>query len=68
MEDRDRPTGRGYYSDLCFKVNARVGGELTEFGDGGFTDWGTRLTADNKERLLISGLGVDRLALALGPP
>jgi hypothetical protein len=68
VEDRDRPTGRGYYSDLCFKVNARVGGEMAEFGDGGFTDWGMRLTADNKERLLISGLGVDRLALALGPP
>jgi hypothetical protein len=68
VADRDRPTGRGYYSDLCFKVNARVDGELAEFGDGGFTDWGMRLTADSKERLLISGLGVDRLALALGSP
>lgn len=68
VEDRERTAGRGYYSNLCFKVNARVDGELVEFADGGFTDWGMRLTADNKERLLISGLGIDRLALALGGP
>ncbi len=60
--DRERVAGRGYYRDLCFKINVRAAGELQEVGDGGFTDWSARLTASNKERLLISGVGIDRLA------
>jgi hypothetical protein len=67
VTDRDRSSGRGYYRDLCFKVSAQAGGEQTEFGDGGLTDWTRRLTASNKERLLISGLGIDRLAYVTGP-
>jgi hypothetical protein len=65
--DHTRQRGRGYYRDLCFKVNANTGGHLEEIGDGGFTDWTEQLLANGKERLLISGLGVDRLA-ACGPP
>jgi hypothetical protein len=65
--DHTRQRGRGYYRDLCFKVNANTGGRLEEIGDGGFTDWTQQLLASNKERLLISGIGVDRLA-AVGPP
>jgi hypothetical protein len=77
--DHTRIRGRGYYRDLCFKVNAqtgskagagskaRAGGKLEEIGDGGFTDWTQQLVASRKERLLISGLSVDRLA-AVGPP
>ena len=73
--DHTRSAGRGYYRDLCFKVNARTGGpfqdkhqdKLHEIGDGGFTDWTQQLVASSKERLLISGIGVDRLA-AVGPP
>jgi hypothetical protein len=60
--DHQRQSGRGYYRDLCFKVNAQVDGEPEEVGDGGFTDWTMRLAASAKERLLISGIGVDRLA------
>jgi hypothetical protein len=60
--DRERQAGRGYYRDLCFKVNA----DGAEIGDGGFTDWTRRLTSNGKERLLTSGLGVDRLAGVLG--
>ena len=60
--DRTRQRGRGYYRDLCFKVNAHVCGALVEIGDGGFTDWTRKLAASNKERLLISGIGLDRLA------
>ncbi len=59
---KPRQRGRGYYRDLCFKVNAHVCGTLEEIGDGGFTDWTRKLAASNKERLLISGIGVDRLA------
>jgi len=65
--DRGRQAGRGYYRDLCFKVNVYVRGETQEVGDGGFTDWTARLTANRKERLLISGVGIDRLA-AFGAP
>jgi hypothetical protein len=61
--DRKRQAGRGYYRDLCFKVNAYSGGEPSEVGDGGFTDWTARLTANQKERLLICGVGIDRLAV-----
>ena len=67
ITDRDREGGRGYYRDLCYKINARVGGEREELGDGGMTDWTQRLTANGKERLLISGVGIDRLAALTGP-
>jgi len=60
--DHSRLRGRGYYRDVCFKVNAHVRGTLEEIGDGGFTDWTGKLAASHKERLLISGIGVDRLA------
>jgi hypothetical protein len=60
--DRERQSGRGYYRDLCFKLNVMAGGQWAEVGDGGFTDWVARLAASNKERLLTTGLGIDRLA------
>jgi hypothetical protein len=62
VTDHDRAAGRGYYRDVCFKVNALVNGVSTEIGDGGFTDWTAKLLASKKERLLISGYGLDRLA------
>lgn len=62
VTDDDRASGRGYYRDLCFKVNALVDGAITEIGDGGFTDWTAKLMANRKERLLISGYGLDRIA------
>ena len=60
--DRDRVAGHGYYRDVCFKVNALVNDMPAEIDDGGFTDWTARLLASKKERLLISGYGLDRLA------
>jgi hypothetical protein len=57
--DPSRTTG--YYQGLCFKV-FRDG---VEIGDGGFVDWTQRLLGNRKERLLISGVGVDRLAMEL---
>jgi hypothetical protein len=68
VTDHDRATGRGYYRDVCFKVNALVDGESTEIGDGGFTDWTAKLLANGKERLLISGYGLDRIAALLDVP
>ncbi|WP_112272570.1 hypothetical protein [Lentzea terrae] len=57
--DPSRTTG--YYQGLCFKV-FRDG---VEIGDGGFVDWTQRLLGNRKERLLISGVGIDRLAMEL---
>jgi hypothetical protein len=67
--DNGREAGRGYYRELYFKINVWAGGEWAEVGDGGFTDWSARLTASNKERLLISGVGIDRVAAlsSVGP-
>jgi hypothetical protein len=66
ISDQDRASGRGYYRDLCFKVNALADGTPVEIGDGGFTDWTARLLANGKERLLITGYGTDRLAAFTG--
>jgi hypothetical protein len=60
--DDDRQAGRTYYSDVCFAVDTVLpDGSRANLSDGGFTDWTARLLADRKERLLISGLGSERL-------
>ncbi|WP_377267378.1 hypothetical protein [Peterkaempfera sp. SMS 1(5)a] len=67
LQDPGRTTGRGYYTGMCFKIFANVGGRQVEVGDGGFVDWSQRLLGNRKERLLISGFGVDRIADTLTP-
>src|SRR5262249_60409052 len=62
----ERQSGRAYYRDLCFKVFAAAGGQRFEVGAGGFVDWTAKLLGNRKERLLISGYGLDRLALLDG--
>jgi hypothetical protein len=68
IPDPTRESGRGYYSGLCFKVHGSTtrGPEADtdewEIGDGGFTDWTAQLLGNRKERLLVSGYGVDRMA------
>jgi hypothetical protein len=64
-EDRERLPQQRYYWRACFKVNAVIRGETLEVADGGFTDWTERMLDDRRERLLISGAGLDRTALAL---
>ncbi len=74
--ERDRQAGRGYYRDLCFKLCVAAGDRAetgpahqsagvawAEVGDGGFTDWTARLAASAKERLVISGVGIDRMLM-----
>ncbi len=60
--DPGRTTGRGYYTGACFDISAvdPTGKEL-QLVDGGFTTWTRRLLSNEKERLLISGLGTERL-------
>ena len=63
VEAPERESGLAYYRDLCFKVFGSAGGQRFEVGDGGFVDWTAKLLGNRKERLLISGYGLDRLAL-----
>lgn len=52
----------GYYVRTCFGVWIGDGPESSNLVDGGFTDWGATLVGDRKERLLTSGIGLERLA------
>lgn len=54
--------GRAYYRHFRFKLVAEVDGEDVDVGDGGDVDWGAGLLASQKERMLISGIGLERLA------
>lgn len=63
----ERTRARSYYTDLAIEIHVEVDGERLEVGDGGMVDWSQRLVASRKERMMTSGLGVERLALVLGP-
>jgi hypothetical protein len=66
VRDRpDREGGRAYYDRMCFKAYASSSGQPFEIADGGLVDWTQQLVPSRKERLMISGLGVERLALAV---
>lgn len=61
FDDR-RASGRGYYVDACFHIHATSPtGARFQLADGGFTTWTRQLLGNAKERLLIGGLGVERL-------
>jgi hypothetical protein len=62
-DDPGREGGRVYYDRLCFKAYVATDDEPFEIADGGFVDWTQRLVASRKERLMISGIGVERLAM-----
>lgn len=63
--DPNRATGRGYYVGACFHIYAtNAAGVEFELVDGGFTTWTQQLLDNRKERLLISGLGVERFCAA----
>ena len=49
---------------MCFKLNVVHDGEEVEVADGGVVAWTQALVGSNKERLTISGLGLERLAIA----
>ena len=63
VERADRPSGRGYYEGFCFKAFPTFQDTTFEVADGGFVDWTRKLVGSEKERSLISGIGLDRLAL-----
>ena len=65
--DPERASGRGYYTDVCFKIHAREGGgDWLELGDGGAVDWTAKLLSNAKERLVISGISSERICALAG--
>jgi hypothetical protein len=73
LVDADRTRGRGYYAAVALLITAETpAGEPVELADGGGTTWTAQLLGDRKERLLISGIGTERLlrprAAAHPPP
>jgi hypothetical protein len=60
--DPDRSAGRNYYDGLCFAIYASdAANQEYMLADGGFTTWTQQLLSNRKERLLISGIGTERL-------
>ena len=60
--DNGRTSGRGYYRDLCFHIEAtNHSGQALQLVDGGAVDWTQRLLGSAKERLVSSGIGSERL-------
>lgn len=67
IADPQRTKGRGYYLDLCFHIHATdSSGKRLELVDGGSVDWTQKLLSNSKERLIISGIGSERLCSAFG--
>ena len=65
--DSGRSTGRNYYRGICFQVHVLdANGNEHFLVDGGATDWTQRLLSNEKERLLISGIGTERACAVLG--
>jgi hypothetical protein len=62
----ERTAARGYYPGICFKLFVTRDGAEIEVADGGMVDWTQHLVASKKERSMISGLGLERIALAGG--
>lgn len=61
--DLERTRGRGYYEVLCFHVHVADGaGGWIELADGGSVPWTRALLSNAKERLVISGIGSERVA------
>jgi hypothetical protein len=60
--DQQRIKGKGYYLDLCFHIHATTAyGDRLELVDGGSVDWTQKYLSNAKERLIISGIGSERL-------
>lgn len=63
----ERQRARGYYEAIAFEIDVPgADGSSWNLADGGFTDWTRKLLSNQKERLLIGGLGLERLALLSG--
>ena len=50
-----------YYQHTRFSLNIDHNGSTMNLGDGGFVDWGQKLTSNAKERMFTSGIGLELL-------
>jgi hypothetical protein len=57
----EAPAESAYYQGVQFKLYIPMDGGEWEIADGGFVDWTQRLLENKKERLLISGFGLEML-------
>lgn len=65
--DKHRTSGRGYYVGLCFHIHATATtGQRLELVDGGSVNWTQQFLSNAKERLVISGIGSERLCAKFG--
>ncbi|MGV9295820.1 hypothetical protein [Amycolatopsis sp. NPDC003676] len=59
-----RPQGREpYYTGLSYKVFTGFGDEKMEVADGGLVDWTAKLLSDRREQTLVTGCGLERVAM-----
>lgn len=61
IERDDAPADNDYYKGIQFKLYAHTDDRVWEIADGGFVDWTQQLLGNRKERLLISGFGLEWL-------
>ncbi|MEM8484616.1 MAG: hypothetical protein AAF564_03665 [Bacteroidota bacterium] len=59
VEDRD--PANGYYEGIQFKIFLEEDGARINLSDGGLVNWTQQLLADKKQRLCISGAGLERI-------
>jgi hypothetical protein len=65
--DPERTKGRGYYERLSFHIyGTDPDGTEYEVADGGLVRWTQTLLDDRKERLVISGIGTERVCGVFG--
>lgn len=50
-----------YYQHTRFSLDIDHNGRSINVGDGGFVDWGQKLTSNAKERMFTSGIGLELL-------
>jgi len=66
--DNQRSRAKAYYTDFAFLLHI-IGpsGSEMEVLDGGSVDWTSQYLSSSKERLIISGLGTERLCSEFSP-
>jgi hypothetical protein len=58
--DFNRKAGLGYYRNLCFHIFCEdKSGNTIQLADGGSVDWLAKLKNDNKNTMVISGIGAE---------
>lgn len=59
--DGERRQGRSYYAGLAISIELELAGNTWNLADGGCADWTQRLLNDRKERLMVSGIALERI-------